>query len=190
VLTYLFIPTTYLPTYSTTHLMQRPVYIHRYIAIQYLKKRRETQISFELMMMMMMMMMILFPIQMESAMCNSGDAKPGPPNLSPVVDSFEQTTVQTSEYGKRVLITSREHQVEMNVLHMYGDDPYEWGKAHGELMKKEIQEFIPKVKEYVASEIKNDSKLEWAIELGVDVALDLSYEVTKKYTPSYVMQEI
>jgi len=141
-------------------------------------------------MMMMMMMMMLFPIEMESAMCNSGDAKPGPPNLSPVVDSFEQTTVQTSEYGKRVLITSREHQVEMNVLHMYGDDPYEWGKAHGELMKKEIQEFIPKVKEYVASEIKNDSKLEWAIELGVDVALDLSYEVTKKYTPSYVMQEI
>ena len=133
--------------------------------------------------------LLTLPMVVFGAMCNNGGAKPGAPNENPILENFDSEVVASTDHGKRVLIKSGD-DMEMTVLHMYGDDPYEWGKAHGTLMRKEIEEFIPKVKEYVSLQILNDTKLSWAVELGVDAALDLSYEVTKKYTPSYVMKEI
>ena len=133
--------------------------------------------------------LLTVPMIVFGAMCNNGGAKPGGPNENPILENFDSEVVASTDHGKRVLIKSGD-DMEMTVLHMYGDDPYEWGKAHGMLMKKEIEEFIPKVKEYVSLQILNDTKLSRAVELGVDAALDLSYEVTKKYTPSYVMKEI
>ena len=137
----------------------------------------------------MIFVVALLPKIVQSAMCTQGDAKPGPPNENEILTAFERTTVSTySDKGKRERISSGD--LELNILHMYGNDPYEWGKAHGVLMKREISEFIPKVKEYVSSQIVSNKYLEWAVALGVDAALDLSYEVTKKYTPEYVMEEI
>ena len=128
-----------------------------------------------------------------SARCN-GSAKPGPSNESPIDILNSKNTIELNsvQNGKRFLVGTKEED-QLNVIHLYGE-PYDWGLAHGLLMKKELNEFFPKVIEYVETQLiakaANHTLLAKLVEIGIDAALDLSYEVTKRYTPSYVMEEI
>ena len=68
------------------------------------------------------------------------------------------------------------------VAHVWGT-AYDMGYAQGELLKDEMQEFIPDVYDYLVEQVlgkaANNTALAWAIKEGVEVALDLSYFRTK-----------
>jgi len=124
-----------------------------------------------------------------AAECN-GDATPGPPNMHPI-DTEPPRFVSSVPNGKHYTIGNGEDQID--VLHLFGT-PYDWGKAHGQLMKDKLQKFYPQVQHYLETELiqkaANSSVLAWVAEVGIDAALDLSYAVTKRWTPDYAMDEI
>ena len=123
------------------------------------------------------------------AECN-GESTPGPPNLHPIHTS-PPVLVKSVTNGKHFTIGDGDDQVDL--LHLYGT-PYDWGKAHGELMKDKLAKFYPEVQKYLETQLikkaANSSVLAWIAEVGIDTALDMSYAVTKRWTPSYVMEEI
>jgi hypothetical protein len=81
------------------------------------------------------------------------------------------------------------------VLHVYGE-PYSMGFAHGQLLMGEVNTTIPAFYQYVQKEV--DTKIDFipkdirdmVSKYGLDGALDLTYELTKKYIPSYFIEEI
>ena len=123
------------------------------------------------------------------AECN-GESTPGPPNNLPI-DTAAPVFVASTANGKHYTVGSGDDQVD--VVHVYGS-PYDWGFAHGTLMKSKLVNFFPEVQKYMETQViakaQNNTFLAWVAKVGLDAALDLSYDVTKKYTPDYAIPEI
>jgi hypothetical protein len=70
------------------------------------------------------------------------------------------------------------------------------GVAHGTMLKSQIQQIIPEVEDYIASQVNQvlSSLPDWLQELigkyGSEAALDATYYLTKPYTPDYFYEEI
>ena len=99
--------------------------------------------------------------------------------------------VASTANGKHYTVGHGDDQVD--VVHVYGK-PYDWGYAHGTLMKSKLVNFFPEVQKYMETQViakaQNNTFLAWVAKVGLDAALDLSYDVTKKYTPDYAIPEI
>ena len=81
------------------------------------------------------------------------------------------------------------------MLHVYGD-PYSMGFAHGQLLMGEVNTTIPAFYQHVQKQIDTEIGFlpkdirDMVSKYGLDGALDLTYELTKKYIPSYFIEEI
>ena len=130
------------------------------------------------------------PAAVDAAGCN-GHSTPGPPNLIPVDENPEYKLLKTTTNGKLYSVGTGDDALQ--VAHVWGS-AYDMGYAQGELLTKEMQEFIPDVYSYLVEQVlgkaANNTLLAWAIKEGVDVALDLSYERTKDFIKPYVIDEM
>eukprot|EP00658_Telonema_sp_P-2_P032909 TRINITY_DN24262_c0_g1_i1.p1 TRINITY_DN24262_c0_g1~~TRINITY_DN24262_c0_g1_i1.p1 ORF type:complete len:489 (+),score=146.71 TRINITY_DN24262_c0_g1_i1:90-1469(+) len=153
---------------------------------RYQRRVREVRFS-EMSPVLLLLLAMAAPVA--PAGCN-GQSKPGPPNLTPI---YEDAPVFQSSVpnGKHFVVGDGDDKID--VLHLYGT-PYDWGKAHGQLMKDKLQRFFPEVEAYMETQLiakaANSTFLAWVAKVGVNAALDMSYEVTKQYTPAYAMEEI
>lgn len=123
----------------------------------------------------------------------SGTAKPGPPNNLPIDDS-EPVLVKSVKNGHLYTVgANNDISKQVHLVHVYGT-AYEMGYAQGALLGDELKEFLPKLFTYLETQVFKNSSTNpyeaWVARIGINLALDLSYEATKKYTPSYVMEEI
>jgi hypothetical protein len=130
------------------------------------------------------------PTLVECAGCN-GKSTPGPPNENPIDLNPAWKLLKTAKNGK--LFTVGTGDDALKVAHVWGN-AYEMGYAEGQLLKDEMNEFIPEVYQYLVEQIlnkaANNTLLAWAVKEGVEVALDLSYYRTKDAIQPYVMDEI
>jgi hypothetical protein len=121
--------------------------------------------------------------------CN-GVSTPGPENTHPI-QTAPPTFVRKVENGSLWTVSQGDQTVD--VLHLYGR-PYDWGYAHGTLMKEKLSHFYPEVYAYVAEQINaaaaNNTFLQWVLDVGINAALDLSFERTKGSLQPYVLEEI
>jgi len=121
--------------------------------------------------------------------------KPNPaaqPNMTPLWQG-NPTFLNSTDYGK--LYTVGQGNDTAHLLHVFGT-PYQMGYAHGSLLKKELNVFIPQLWAYLESQV-TDIMTKVPIEIadiianfGLDVALDATYEATREFTGIYFMQEL
>jgi len=125
----------------------------------------------------------------QGARCN-GQSTPGPPNENPIDDSAP-VFVASVPNGKHYTVGGGEDMLDL--IHVWGS-PYDWGFAHGSLLKEKVNRFLTEaytyMEEQVVAKAANNTILAWIAKVGLDAALDLSFDVTKKYTPAYAMEEI
>lgn len=109
--------------------------------------------------------------------------------MNAIVTDPKRTLVRTVPNGKLYALGDDD----VSLVHVWGE-PYDWGLAHGTLLKEELNKFFPDVMKYLEVQLiekaANNSALAWIAKVGLDAALDLSYEATKRYTPDYAMEEI
>lgn len=116
----------------------------------------------------------------------------GVPNFLPV-STDAPVLVNKTTYGKFYQQTSVSPP--LNILHLYGT-PYDFGFAHGTLMREQIQTLFPEFYTYIYDQIQPYVHtlplwLQKTIEVGgVAAALDATYELTKPFIPEYFMEEI
>eukprot|EP00698_Gefionella_okellyi_P020891 TRINITY_DN6653_c0_g1_i1.p1 TRINITY_DN6653_c0_g1~~TRINITY_DN6653_c0_g1_i1.p1 ORF type:complete len:440 (+),score=86.37 TRINITY_DN6653_c0_g1_i1:53-1321(+) len=116
----------------------------------------------------------------------------GTPNNLPI-NTEPLTLVRSGTQGK--LYQAGQPGQQFYVLHMYGT-PYQMGFAHGQLLKDQITVMIPKVMQYLESQIDQYLKflpqdLRDLIEkYGVEAGLEATYMMTKRDTPSYYYDEL
>lgn len=81
------------------------------------------------------------------------------------------------------------------VVHVYGS-PYSMGFAQGQLLKDQINQFLPAFYQHIEQEIKDaihtlPKELQDIIaKYGLEGALDLTYEFTKSFIPQYFLDEL
>ena len=83
-------------------------------------------------------LLILALAHADAAGCN-GQSTPGPPNLNPI-DETAPVLVKTVANGAHYTVGPDK----VDMIHVFGK-PYDWGYAHGTLMKEKLLEFFPKV---------------------------------------------
>lgn len=137
-------------------------------------------------------LLLVCPLVIRASRC-SGTATPGPPNPLPIDDS-EPKLVKSVKNGHLYTIGANSNiSKQIYLVHVYGT-AYEMGYAQGALLGDELKEFIPKVFAYLETQVFKNASTNpfeaWVARTGLNLALDLSYGVTKKYTPSYAMEEI
>ena len=148
----------------------------------------------------MILPLLLFLVSILSsalaARCN-GNATPGGINESPIqtinVANQNLRLVDQISNGKHYQIIDQFGNNTIDLVHVWGE-PYDWGYAHGHLLKDKLNEFFPKVMDYLEDQLiakaANISALAWIAKTGLDLALDLSYDVTRDWVQPYVMEEI
>lgn len=88
----------------------------------------------------------------------------------------EYTEISETANGKLEITGEGEDQ--MHLLYVWGT-PYEMGKAHGTLLKKEVSSQIPQLIRLMTQKMENSIEL-----------LDQIYEQTKPYIPDFFMEEM
>jgi hypothetical protein len=130
---------------------------------------------------------VIYPVQLVDPSCT------GKYNTNPIVQD-EPTFISSVPNGKRYSIGSGYNKI--NILHVYGDTPYDMGYALGKMMSKELQELVPLYFDYLEKQIENIIKIvptfisQIIAELGLDGALDFTYEITRDYTPPWYEEEL
>lgn len=117
---------------------------------------------------------------------------PGAPNTN-ALSTSAPVFLRSTTNGKLYLAGSGDAQ--FYVMHVYGT-PYQWGYAHGSLLKDEINAFFAKFFAYVDTQIDPYLKdlpkeLRDLIEkFGVQAALEATYLMTKRDTPAHFFDEM
>ncbi len=96
-------------------------------------------------------------------------------NNSPIYDS-PPVLVSETRNGRLEIAGSGEDEI--HILHVWGT-PYEMGYAHGELLKKQVPEYVNKVNEAMAREMKSDVSL-----------LDQVWNAVKPHVSDYFLDEL
>ena len=96
-------------------------------------------------------------------------------NHAPIHDS-PPVFVSETQHGRLETTGSGEDMI--HLLHLWGT-PYEMGYAHGELLKKQVPEYVNKVNEAMAREMKSDVSL-----------LDQVWEAVKPHVKDYFLEEL
>jgi len=126
------------------------------------------------------------------AYCNG---KPDPvwsPNTNPLCTE-DPVFVKSVQNGK--LYTAGCGNATFTIAHVYGT-PYEMGYAHGQLLKEQLEVFIPELWVHLEQEFYNGPDwvppaiADYISQIGLDVLLDLAEIETEEYTPSYWFEEM
>jgi hypothetical protein len=119
--------------------------------------------------------------------CN-GVSTPGPENTHPILTAVPKL-VSKVENGSHYTISQGDQEADL--IHVYGR-PYDWGFAHGTLMKDKLLKFFPEVYEYMETQVSNNNGTvyKWVEKVGLEAALALSFDATKDYIQPYVLEEI
>ncbi len=96
-------------------------------------------------------------------------------NNSPIHDS---PPLPVAETRNGCLETAGSGEDSIHILHLWGT-PYEMGYAHGELLKKQVPEYVNGVNEVMAREMKSDVSL-----------LDRVWESVKPHVSEYFLEEL
>lgn len=125
-----------------------------------------------------------------AAYCHGAPSPGAQPNLLPI-ETAEPVLVNSTANGKLYQVGSGEDL--FHVLHMFGT-PYEMGYAHGTLLKAQLNEFIPQLYSYLATQAKIPDLPQWLSNIlvteGAEAALLATAYITKRYTPDYWFQEM
>eukprot|EP01114_Cavostelium_apophysatum_P018333 TRINITY_DN5657_c0_g1_i6.p1 TRINITY_DN5657_c0_g1~~TRINITY_DN5657_c0_g1_i6.p1 ORF type:complete len:445 (-),score=105.18 TRINITY_DN5657_c0_g1_i6:1206-2540(-) len=132
-------------------------------------------------------------VAVKSAYCNGKPNKKWYPNNNTIFTG-DPTFIRSVENGHLYMGGSEDFT--FYLAHVYGS-PYEMGYAHGQLLKEELEDFVPAVWQHLDQIF--DSNLpswvspeiaKWIAEVGLDVLLDLTADATSPYTPSYWFEEM
>jgi hypothetical protein len=101
--------------------------------------------------------------------------------------------IKTVANGSLYVVGEGDDQIYL--LHVYGS-AYDMGYAHGQLLRSQIQDVLPKFMAHVEKEFETyikflPQKVQSAIaDIGLNAALEMTYQLTKKYTAKYFYDEI
>jgi hypothetical protein len=131
-----------------------------------------------------------------SAYCNGKPKENAPENTIPVWSTAPKL-VKTVKNGKLYAAGDPSGNQTMDVIHVWGDTPFEIGFAIGTLMNDKLSDFIDQVFSYIEDQVvaklpkwtpKNLVK-EMAKRLILE-ATDLTYNITVKYTNPTFYEEL
>lgn len=117
----------------------------------------------------------------------------GTPNNLPIWNGAP--TFVTSVANGSLYVADAQQYNQLPVMHLYGT-PYDFGFAHGLLMKEKIVAMIPQFIEYMDSQVAQffqwlPKDIQVAVETaGVEGALKLIAKLTAPYTPAHFTQEL
>mmetsp|Transcript_4390 Transcript_4390/g.14261 ORF Transcript_4390/g.14261 Transcript_4390/m.14261 type:complete len:506 (+) Transcript_4390:1-1518(+) len=127
-----------------------------------------------------------------AAYCHGSPSPDAKPNTLPIFSGKPQLA-RVSSHGKAYIAGNGEYQFWL--LHLWGT-PYEMGRAHGEMMKPELEQFFKDVEAYMKEQVEPTVQKflpKWAAEAvaeaGLDMALDLTADATRPYTGTYFFDE-
>jgi hypothetical protein len=93
---------------------------------------------------------IIYPVQLFDPSCT------GKYNTNPIVQD-EPTFISSVPNGKRYSVGSGYDKI--NILHVYGNTPYDMGYALGKMMSKELKELFPIYFDYLEKQVEEILKI-------------------------------
>ena len=128
------------------------------------------------------------------AFCGN-DSSLGDPNLHPIDDKPPQL-ISTVENGSLYTVGTGDDQFWL--IHVWGNNGYDYGFAYGTLLKEQITQFLPRAWAHFEQEVMEDlDKLKlpkWFEEIiankGLAFALDFQNTLVEKYIDKEIYQEM
>ena len=123
------------------------------------------------------------------------DTARGDPNLIPI-DESEARLINKVENGTLYQIGSGEDQTYL--IHVYGNNGYDYGFAYGTLLRDQIHKVLPRAWAHFEQEVIDglkDLKLpKWLEDLiadkGLPIALDIQNDLVKQYIDEEIYNEM
>lgn len=151
---------------------------------------------------LVLMVGCLAPTATFAAWCNDKSNITEPMNLNPV-DRSEPVFVRSVPNGELYTVGTG-GQDEISLVHLYGNNGYDWGYAMGSLMPSELKDVMTTAKAYFDGQIegylnRTITKLKWKIpqyildmiaQIGMDAVLDLQNAECKPFTDPQIYDEI
>ena len=126
----------------------------------------------------------------------ANDTAIGEPNLNPI-DVGQPRLINKVENGTLYQIGSGEDQIWL--VHVYGNNGYDYGYAYGTLLREQILKMVPRAWAHFEQEIIDalkDLKFlpQWFVDLvadkGLGVALDVQNDMVKGYMDEEIYNEM
>eukprot|EP00003_Mantamonas_plastica_P022198 TRINITY_DN3728_c1_g1_i5.p1 TRINITY_DN3728_c1_g1~~TRINITY_DN3728_c1_g1_i5.p1 ORF type:complete len:503 (+),score=159.67 TRINITY_DN3728_c1_g1_i5:1773-3281(+) len=141
---------------------------------------------------LILLFITLYAATAHAAYCHGKPDPNAPANTIPI---YNQPPVYNKAVPNGKLYIAGPPDDRVYLTHVYGT-AYEMGKAHGQLLKDQIQKMLPEMYNHIYEQI--DSSIDFlpedvrkfVEEYGLDAALQLTVDITKKYTPGYWFDEI
>lgn len=134
-----------------------------------------------------------------ASFCDWAPKPHSPLNTEPIAEA-NLTSLNSNAHGRLFRVSpsgANSTDDDLHLLHLFGNSPYQWGKAHGHLLAPQIGALVPQVLSHFNAiidkgliDLTPDTEKYIQLHGGLSGALDALINATAPYTPPGVIQEL